>query len=91
VETEGPESAPDWALQERSQRPVGRNKLAQFRHGDSAFAVGRPELRRLVPAYMLAEIVKLQGARGGVSVAEGYWIRGMWPILPPKSCDFSYD
>ena len=35
-----------------SRGPVGRNKLAQFRHRDSAFAVGLPELRRLVPAYM---------------------------------------
>jgi len=32
-------------------RPVGRNKLAQFRHRGSAFAVGLPELRKLVPAY----------------------------------------
>ena len=36
-----------------SARPenVGRNKLAQFRHRGSAFAVGLPELRKLVPAY----------------------------------------
>ena len=33
------------------QWPVGRNKLAQFRHRGSAFAVGLPELRKLVPAY----------------------------------------
>ena len=32
--------------------PVGRNKLAQFRHHDSAFAVRLPELRKLVPAYI---------------------------------------
>jgi len=42
--------------------PVGRNKLAPFRHRDSAFAVGLPELRKLVPAYMLATSVKLHGA-----------------------------
>jgi len=35
--------------------PVGRNKLAQFRHRDSAFAIGLPELRKLVPAYMSHE------------------------------------
>ena len=42
-------------------RPVGRNKLAQFRHRGSAFAVGLPELRKLVPAYMVATNVSLQG------------------------------
>ena len=46
----------------RCQAPVGRNKPAQFRHRDSAFAVGLPELRRLVPAYTLATKVKLHGA-----------------------------
>ena len=30
---------------------VGRNKLAQFRHRGSPFAVGLPELRKLVRAY----------------------------------------
>jgi len=30
---------------------VGRNKPAQFRHRGSAFAIGLPELRKLVPAY----------------------------------------
>jgi len=35
----------------RCQGPVGRNKLAQFRHRNSAFAAGLPELRKLVPAY----------------------------------------
>ena len=34
------------------QGPVGRNKPAQFRHRGSAFAVGLPELRKLVPAYI---------------------------------------
>ena len=46
----------------RCQWPVGRNKLAQFRHRNSAFAVGLPELRKLVPAYKLATNVKLHGA-----------------------------
>ena len=36
----------------RNERPVGRNKLAQFRHRGGAFAVGLPELRKLVPAYI---------------------------------------
>ena len=34
-----------------NSRPVGRNKLAPFRHRDGAFGVGLPELRKLVPAY----------------------------------------
>ena len=35
------------------ERPenVGRNKPAQFRHRGSTFAIGLPELRKLVPAY----------------------------------------
>ena len=30
---------------------VGRNKPAQFRQRGSTFAIGLPELRKLVPAY----------------------------------------
>jgi len=35
-----------------ARRSVGRNKLAQFRHRGRTFAVGLPELRKLVPAYI---------------------------------------
>jgi len=42
---------------------LGRNKLAQFRHRGSAFAVGLPELRKLVPAYMFRPIINAPGRR----------------------------
>ena len=47
----------------RCQGPVGRNKLAQFRHRGSAFAIGLPELRKLVPAYIFRTSVDVASYR----------------------------
>ena len=46
-------SLPPGAATTAGRKNVGRNKPAQFRHRGSAFAIGLPELRKLVPAYGL--------------------------------------
>ena len=52
---------------------VGRNKLAQFRHRGSAFAIGLPELRKLVPAY---------GPRGrSIALNQRFLDPRAWPTI----------
>ena len=62
-------------------QPVGRNKLAQFRHRGSAFAVGLPELRKLVPAYanvQVRNLVELQMSIVGRRYDTGEVVRLEW-------------